>query len=139
MIAMLNGNLKVGDRGRLIVGTAAHGHPAGRSRARVYHPVRIERAGDLAAIVSNLDRGDVLLFIDGIHHLAWVVEEIHHPAMDDFELNIVVGEGPSARSMKLAVKPFTLVGAATPLGPSEFTVARPFRPALSSGLLATRN
>jgi hypothetical protein len=128
---MLNGKLR--DRGRLIVDTAAHGHPAGRSQARVCHPVRIERAGGLAAIVSNLDQGDVL-FIDDIHRLARVVEEILYPAMDDFELNIVVGKGPGARSMKLAVKPFRLVGD-HPLGPSQFTSARLFRPALSSGLL----
>jgi holliday junction DNA helicase RuvB len=75
----------------------------------------IERAGDLAAIVADLEEGDVL-FIDEIHRLARVVEEILYPAMEDFELNIVVGKGPSARSMKLAVKPFTLVGATTRSG-----------------------
>ena len=75
----------------------------------------IERAGDLAAIVSDLGQGDVL-FIDEIHRLARVVEEILYPAMEDFELNIVVGKGPGARSMKLAVKPFTLVGATTRSG-----------------------
>jgi holliday junction DNA helicase RuvB len=75
----------------------------------------IERAGDLAAIVSDLGQGDVL-FIDEIHRLARVVEEILYPAMEDFELNIVVGKGPGARSMKLAIKPFTLVGATTRSG-----------------------
>jgi len=75
----------------------------------------IERAGDLAAIVSDLGQGDVL-FIDEIHRLSRVVEEILYPAMEDFELNIVVGKGPGARSMKLAVKPFTLVGATTRSG-----------------------
>jgi Holliday junction DNA helicase RuvB len=75
----------------------------------------IERAGDLAAIVSDLGEGDVL-FIDEIHRLARVVEEILYPAMEDFELNIVVGKGPGARSMKLAVKPFTMVGATTRSG-----------------------
>jgi len=75
----------------------------------------IERAGDLAAIVADLDRGDVL-FIDEIHRLARPVEEILYPAMEDFELNIVVGKGAGARSMKLAVKPFTLVGATTRSG-----------------------
>jgi len=75
----------------------------------------IERPGDLAAIVNNLDEGDVL-FIDEIHRLSRVVEEILYPAMEDFELNIVVGKGPSARTMKLAVKPFTLVGATTRSG-----------------------
>jgi len=75
----------------------------------------IERPGDLAAIVNDLDEGDVL-FIDEIHRLSRVVEEILYPAMEDFELNIVVGKGPSARTMKLAVKPFTLVGATTRSG-----------------------
>jgi holliday junction DNA helicase RuvB len=75
----------------------------------------IERAGDLAAIVNDLDRGDVL-FIDEIHRLARPVEEILYPAMEDFELNIVVGKGPGARTMKLAVKPFTMVGATTRSG-----------------------
>jgi holliday junction DNA helicase RuvB len=82
---------------------------------RVTSGPAIERAGDLAAIVSDLDRDDVL-FIDEIHRLARVVEEILYPAMEDFELNIVVGKGPGARSMKLAVKPFTLVGATTRSG-----------------------
>ena len=75
----------------------------------------IERAGDLAAIVADLEKGDVL-FIDEIHRLARVVEEILYPAMEDYELNIVVGKGPAARTMKLAVKPFTLVGATTRSG-----------------------
>jgi holliday junction DNA helicase RuvB len=75
----------------------------------------IERAGDLAAIVNDLDKGDVL-FIDEIHRLARAVEEILYPAMEDFELNIVVGKGPGARTMKLAVKPFTMVGATTRSG-----------------------
>ena len=75
----------------------------------------IERAGDLAAIVADLEQGDVL-FIDEIHRLARVVEEILYPAMEDYELNIVVGKGPVARTMKLAVKPFTLVGATTRSG-----------------------
>jgi holliday junction DNA helicase RuvB len=75
----------------------------------------IERAGDLAAIIADLEQGDVL-FIDEIHRLQRVVEEILYPAMEDFELNIVVGKGAGARSMKLAVKPFTLVGATTRSG-----------------------
>ena len=75
----------------------------------------IERAGDLAAIVADLERGDVF-FIDEIHRLARPVEEILYPAMEDYELNIVVGKGAGARSMKLAVKPFTLVGATTRSG-----------------------
>jgi holliday junction DNA helicase RuvB len=82
---------------------------------RVTSGPAIERAGDLAAIVSDLNQGDVL-FIDEIHRLARIVEEILYPAMEDFELNIVVGKGPGARSMKLAVKPFTMVGATTRSG-----------------------
>ena len=75
----------------------------------------IERAGDLASIVADLEKGDVL-FIDEIHRLARAIEEILYPAMEDFELNIVVGAGPAARTMKLSVKPFTLVGATTRSG-----------------------
>ena len=75
----------------------------------------IERAGDLASIVADLEKSDVL-FIDEIHRLARAVEEILYPAMEDFELNIVVGAGPAARTMKLSVKPFTLVGATTRSG-----------------------
>ncbi|MGH7949585.1 MAG: Holliday junction branch migration DNA helicase RuvB [Candidatus Binataceae bacterium] len=75
----------------------------------------VERAGDLAAIVADLAEGDVL-FIDEIHRLQRAVEEILYPAMEDFELNLVVGKGIGARTMKLAVKPFTLVGATTRSG-----------------------
>ena len=75
----------------------------------------IERAGDLAAIVSDLGQGDVL-FIDEIHRLARAVEEILYPAMEDFELNIVVGSGMGARTMALSVKPFTMIGATTRSG-----------------------
>jgi holliday junction DNA helicase RuvB len=75
----------------------------------------IERAADLAAIVNNLEKGDVL-FIDEIHRLQKVVEERLYSAMEDYELHIVVGEGMGARTMKLAVKPFTLVGATTRSG-----------------------
>ncbi|MGH7906773.1 MAG: Holliday junction branch migration DNA helicase RuvB [Candidatus Binataceae bacterium] len=75
----------------------------------------IERAGDLAAIVVNLEESDVL-FIDEIHRLSRVVEEILYPAMEDFKLNVVVGKGPGAHLMPLAVKPFTLVGATTRSG-----------------------
>src|SRR5262250_2248719 len=82
---------------------------------RVTSGPAIERAGDLAAIVSDLGQGDVL-FIDEIHRLARPVEEILYPAMEDFELNIVVGSGMGARSMKLAVKSFTMVGATTRSG-----------------------
>ena len=75
----------------------------------------IEKAGDLAAMLSNLDAGDVL-FIDEIHRLSAVVEEILYPAMEDFQLDIMIGEGPAARSLKLDLQPFTLVGATTRAG-----------------------
>ncbi|WP_082233719.1 Holliday junction branch migration DNA helicase RuvB [Halobacillus massiliensis] len=75
----------------------------------------IERAGDLAAILSSLEPGDVL-FIDEIHRLPRSVEEILYPAMEDFCLDIVVGSGPSARSVRLDLPPFTLVGATTRAG-----------------------
>src|SRR5215510_282949 len=75
----------------------------------------IERAGDLAALLTNLQPRDVL-FIDEIHRLSPVVEEILYPAMEDFQLDIMIGEGPAARSIKLALQPFTLVGATTRAG-----------------------
>src|SRR5436190_12522408 len=69
----------------------------------------IERAGDLAALLTNLDEGDVL-FIDEIHRLARAVEEVLYPAMEDFQLDIVLGKGPAARSIRLDLPRFTLVG-----------------------------
>jgi Holliday junction DNA helicase RuvB len=75
----------------------------------------IERPGDLAALLTNLEHGDVL-FIDEIHRLNHVVEEVLYPAMEDYQIDILIGQGPSARSMKLPVKPFTLVGATTRSG-----------------------
>jgi Holliday junction DNA helicase RuvB len=75
----------------------------------------LERPGDLAAILSNLDERDVL-FIDEIHRLSPVVEEILYPALEDFQIDIMIGEGPAARSVKLELKPFTLVGATTRAG-----------------------
>jgi len=75
----------------------------------------IERPGDLAAILTNLEPGDVL-FIDEIHRLNNVVEEILYPAMEDFNLDIIIGQGPSARTIKLDLPPFTLVGATTRAG-----------------------
>ncbi|GGC92743.1 Holliday junction ATP-dependent DNA helicase RuvB [Thalassobacillus devorans] len=75
----------------------------------------IERAGDLAAILSSLEAGDVL-FIDEIHRLPRSVEEVLYPAMEDFCLDIVIGNGPSARSVRLDLPPFTLVGATTRAG-----------------------
>ncbi len=75
----------------------------------------IEKAGDLAAILTSIERGQ-LLFIDEIHRLGRVVEEILYPAMEEFRIDIVVGEGPSARSVSLELEPFTLVGATTRAG-----------------------
>src|ERR1700749_4410799 len=75
----------------------------------------LAKAGDLAAILTNLEPRDVL-FIDEIHRLNPAVEEILYPAMEDFELDLVIGEGPSARSVKIALAPFTLVGATTRSG-----------------------
>src|SRR5579863_3805866 len=73
------------------------------------------RAGDLAAILTNLAEGDVL-FVDEIHRLGRAVEEILYPAMEDFQLDIVLGKGPSARTIRLDLPPFTLVGATTRTG-----------------------
>lgn len=75
----------------------------------------LERAGDLAAILTNLEPNDVL-FVDEIHRLAPVVEEVLYPALEDYQLDIVIGEGPAARSIKLDLPPFTLVGATTRAG-----------------------
>ena len=75
----------------------------------------IERPGDLAAILTNLEKNDVL-FIDEIHRLSPIVEEILYPALEDFQIDIMIGEGPAARSVKLDLAPFTLVGATTRAG-----------------------
>ena len=75
----------------------------------------LERAGDLAALLTNLEPNDVL-FIDEIHRLSPVVEEILYPALEDYQLDIMIGEGPAARSVKLDLPPFTLVGATTRAG-----------------------
>ncbi|GGY92387.1 MULTISPECIES: Holliday junction branch migration DNA helicase RuvB [Shewanella] len=75
----------------------------------------LEKAGDLAALLTNLEAGDVL-FIDEIHRLSPVVEEILYPAMEDYQLDIMIGEGPAARSIKLDIPPFTLIGATTRAG-----------------------
>src|SRR5512140_1621180 len=75
----------------------------------------LERPGDLAAILTNLEKNDVL-FIDEIHRLSPVVEEILYPALEDFQIDILIGEGPAARSIKLGLPPFTLVGATTRAG-----------------------
>lgn len=75
----------------------------------------LEKAGDLAALLTNLEAGDVL-FIDEIHRMAPAIEEILYPAMEDYQLDILIGEGPAARSIKLELPPFTLVGATTRAG-----------------------
>lgn len=82
----------------------------------------IERRGDLAAIVSNLEEGD-FLFIDEIHRLSKPVQEILYPAMEDYEIDIVLGQGPAARALKFQLPPFTLVGATTRAG----LLGKPFR------------
>ncbi len=82
---------------------------------RVTSGPAIERAGDLAALVTNLNEGDVL-FIDEIHRLPKTVEEVLYPAMEDFAVDIMLGKGPSARSLRLDLPPFTLVGATTRAG-----------------------
>jgi Holliday junction DNA helicase RuvB len=82
----------------------------------------LEKPGDLAAILTTLNRGDVL-FIDEIHRLHVVIEELLYPAMEDFEIDVMIGEGPSARSIKLTLERFTLVGATTRIG----LLGSPFR------------
>lgn len=84
-------------------------------RCRKTQGPAVDRGGDLAAILSDLDEGDVL-FIDEIHGLSRKIEEVLYPAMEDFELDLIVGQGPTARSMRLSLKPFTLVGATTRAG-----------------------
>lgn len=75
----------------------------------------LEKAGDLAALLTNLEENDVL-FVDEIHRLSPVVEEVLYPAMEDYQLDIMIGEGPAARSIKLDLPPFTLIGATTRAG-----------------------
>src|SRR3989344_3609751 len=75
----------------------------------------LERPGDLAALLTNLEPNDVL-FIDEIHRLSPIVEEILYPAMEDYQIDIMIGEGPAARAIKLDLPPFTLVGATTRAG-----------------------
>lgn len=89
-------------------------HEMGVNLRQTSGPV-LERAGDIAAILTNLQENDVL-FIDEIHRLSPVIEEILYPAMEDYKLDIMIGEGPAARSIKLELPPFTLVGATTRAG-----------------------
>ena len=97
----------------------------------------LERAGDLAAILTKLEEGDVL-FIDEIHRLSRAVEEILYPAMEDFQLDIVVGKGPAASSIRLTLPPFTLVGATTRTGHDHRAAARPLRARRPARLLRRR-
>jgi Holliday junction DNA helicase RuvB len=96
--------------------TLAHiiSHELGVNLKQTSGPV-LEKAGDLAAILTNLEHNDVL-FIDEIHRLSPVIEEILYPALEDFQLDIMIGEGPAARSVKIDLPPFTLVGATTRAG-----------------------
>jgi len=96
--------------------TLAHiiAHEMGVQLRQTSGPV-LERPGDLAALLTNLEKDDVL-FIDEIHRLSPVVEEILYPALEDFQIDILIGEGPAARSVKLDLQPFTLVGATTRAG-----------------------
>lgn len=89
-------------------------HEMGVNLRQTSGPV-LERAGDIAAILTNLQKNDVL-FIDEIHRLSPIIEEILYPAMEDYKLDIMIGEGPGARSIKLELPPFTLVGATTRAG-----------------------
>lgn len=89
-------------------------HEMGVNLRQTSGPV-LERAGDIAAILTNLEKNDVL-FIDEIHRLSPVIEEILYPAMEDYKLDILIGEGPAARSIKLELPPFTLIGATTRAG-----------------------
>ena len=89
-------------------------HEMGVNLRQTSGPI-LERAGDIAAILTNLQENDVL-FIDEIHRLSPVIEEILYPAMEDYKLDIMIGEGPAARSIKLELPPFTLIGATTRAG-----------------------
>lgn len=96
--------------------TMAHivAHEMGVQMRQTSGPV-LERAGDLAALLTNLEKNDVL-FIDEIHRLSPVVEEILYPALEDYQIDILIGEGPAARSVKIDLQPFTLIGATTRAG-----------------------
>ena len=96
--------------------TLAHivAHEMGVNLRQTSGPV-LERPGDLAALLTNLEKHDVL-FIDEIHRLSPIVEEMLYPALEDFQIDIMIGEGPAARSIKLDLPPFTLVGATTRAG-----------------------
>ena len=97
----------------------------------------LEKPGDLAALLTNLDPHD-LLFVDEIHRLSPVVEEILYPAMEDYQLDIMIGEGPAARSIKVDLPPFTLVGATTRAGLLTSPLARQVRHSTTAGVLLER-
>ncbi|HYB97980.1 MAG TPA: Holliday junction branch migration DNA helicase RuvB [Candidatus Limnocylindrales bacterium] len=100
------------------LGKTSLAHIVARAMGGRIHPTSgpvIEKAGDLAAILTSLERGDVL-FIDEIHRLGKAIEEILYPAMEDYRIDIVIGEGPSARSISLSLARFTLIGATTRSG-----------------------
>jgi len=99
------------------LGKTTLAHIIGRemgANVRVTSGPALERVGDLAAILSNLARGDVL-FIDEIHRMNKTIEEVLYPAMEDFALDLIVGKGPSARTLRLGLEPFTIIGATTRL------------------------
>jgi Holliday junction DNA helicase RuvB len=129
----LRANLKVylqaaRERGQALDHTLFHGNPGlgkttlaqimaaelGVNIVSTSGPV-LERSGDLAAILTNLSRNDIL-FVDEIHRMPIAVEEVLYPAMEDFKLDLVVGQGPGARTVKIELEPFTLVGATTRIG-----------------------
>jgi len=94
----------------------------------------IERTGDLAAILTNLRAGDIL-FIDEIHRLGKAIEEVLYPAMEDYALDIVIGKGPAARSIRLKLPHFTVIGATTRLALISFAPESSFWGSLPPGLL----
>lgn len=99
------------------LGKTTLAHIVGRemnTNVRVTSGPALERVGDLAAILSNLQRGDIL-FIDEIHRIHKSIEEVLYPAMEDFALDVVVGKGPTARTLRLSLEPFTIIGATTRL------------------------
>lgn len=116
------------ERGQALDHTLFHGNPGlgkttlaqimaselGVNLVSTSGPV-LERSGDLAAILTNLNRNDIL-FVDEIHRMPVTVEEVLYPAMEDFKLDLVIGQGPGARTVKIDLEPFTLVGATTRIG-----------------------